>query len=52
MGPLVPESVLSSQKIFPQEKKKDNCKNEKKGKIQRKNSNQQEKIDMEKRYDL
>ena len=25
-GPLVPENVLSSQKIFPQERKKKNCK--------------------------
>jgi hypothetical protein len=26
-GPLVPENVLSYQKIFPQERKKDNCNN-------------------------
>jgi hypothetical protein len=27
IGPLVPENFLSSQKIFPQERKNDNCKN-------------------------
>ena len=34
-GPLVPDNFLSSQKIFPQERQKDNCK---KLDIHRKNS--------------